>query len=166
VFWRLLKTAIFTVIAPFTIGVWLPYRFHQWYGKGSEKLISQPAASLAISLAFLLVGASLYFWCAWDFVSKGLGTPAPIDAPKKLVIRGAYRFVRNPMYVGVCMIILSQAVVWRSKEILVYLIFVVACFHLFVLGYEEPHLRKVFGTEYTNYCHGVRRWLPRLRPIA
>jgi len=92
-----------------------------------------------------------------------LGTPAPIDAPRVLVIKGLYRYVRNPMYVGVLCLIASQALFWRSYPILVYMIFIVACFHLFVIAYEEGHLKHVFGEQYEEYCKRVPRWLPRLR---
>ena len=107
----------------------------------------------------------MYLWCAWDFAVKGMGTPAPIDAPKKLVVNGLYRFVRNPMYLGVFCLILSQAMTRYSRPIPVYFVFVGVCFHLFIVLYEEPHLRKVFGREYEDYCRHVRRWIPRLRPF-
>jgi protein-S-isoprenylcysteine O-methyltransferase Ste14 len=92
---------------------------------------------------------------------KGLGTPAPIDAPKHLVVNGLYRFVRNPMYVGVFCVIVSRAIFCRSLPILFYLILFMVCANLFVQLYEEPHLRSVFGEQYIDYCHRVSRWLPR-----
>jgi len=112
---------------------------------------------------FLLAGIAVYLWCAWDFAVTGLGTPAPIDEPRTLIIRGLYRYVRNPMYVGVICLIVSRGLLWRSFPILVYVIFIVACFHLFVIAYEEPHLKRVFGAEYEEYCQQVPRWLPRFK---
>jgi protein-S-isoprenylcysteine O-methyltransferase Ste14 len=94
---------------------------------------------------------------------KGLGTPAPIDAPKNLVVNGLYRFVRNPMYVGVLCLIASRAVYFWSFAVVLYLVFVATCVELFIVLYEEPHLRRVFGEQYLEYCKNVPRWIPRLR---
>jgi protein-S-isoprenylcysteine O-methyltransferase Ste14 len=116
-----------------------------------------------LSEVVLFVGAVLYFWCAWDFATKGLGTPAPIDAPKNLVISGPYRYVRNPMYFAVLCPIASQAISWQSRPIVIYLIFVAACFHLFVLVYEEPKLSRLFGAQYEEYCRRVPLWIGRVR---
>jgi len=91
-----------------------------------------------------------------------MGTPAPIDAPKKLVVNGLYRFVRNPMYVGVFCLILSQAMNLCSRPILFYICFVGVCFHLFIVFYEEPHLRRIFREQYEDYCRQVPRWIPRI----
>ena len=89
-------------------------------------------------------------WCVWDFALFGRGTPAPIDAPKRLVTRGMYRLVRNPMYVGVLTIILGWAVLFKAAGLAVYAAVVGLCFHLFIVLYEEPHLRRVFGTQYDD----------------
>ena len=160
--WPLLKTGIFTVLVPFVVGLWLPYRVHWAYTLPTDVLGGNLLGYL-IGYLFLVLGAAIYLWCAWDFAVTGLGTPAPIDAPRVLVIKGLYRYVRNPMYVGVLCLIASQALFWRSYPILVYMIFIVACFHLFVIAYEEGHLKHVFGEQYEEYCKRVPRWLPRLR---
>lgn len=110
---------------------------------------------------FLVLGSLAYLWCAWDFAMKGMGTPAPIDAPKKLVVNGLYRFVRNPMYLGVFGLILSQAMNFCSRPILFHFFFVGVCFHLFLVFYEEPHLRSSFREQYEDYCRQVPRWVPR-----
>jgi protein-S-isoprenylcysteine O-methyltransferase Ste14 len=166
--WVLFKTAIFTVIAPYFVGLRFPYYVHCAYTVAKDKgFVTLP--QVIVGWAFLLLGVVIYLWCAWDFAVKGLGTPAPIDAPKNLVGNGLYRFVRNPMYLGVACLIISQAIEWASVPILVYLAFVIACFHLFIVLYEEPHLRRVFGEQYEDYCRNVRRWIPRLsayRPPA
>jgi hypothetical protein len=91
------------------------------------------------------------------------GTPAPIDAPKKLVVRGLYRYTRNPIYVGVLAVILGWALLFRAAPLVIYALIVGMCFHLFVVLYEERHLRREFGNEYDEYCARVGRWLPRLR---
>lgn len=115
----------------------------------------------------LALGAGIYAWCVWDFASFGRGTPAPIDAPKKLVVRGLYRYARNPMYVGVLAVILGWALLFRALSLLPYAMLVAGCFQAFIVLYEELHLRAEFGREYDEYCSRVGRWLPRLkRPPA
>ena len=158
----LLKTAIFTAVAPFTVGLWFPTQVHRAYD--SRAFSSQPSFPCEI-VSWILFGfaAAIYFWCAWDFSAKGLGTPAPFDAPINLVVNGLYRYLRNPMYVGVFFLVLSRAVYFWSVPIVAYLLLVAICVNLFILFYEEPHLRKVFGEQYLDYCRRVPRWIPRIR---
>ena len=115
--WRLLKTAIFSVVAPGTVGLLIPYSLRS----SAKDRIVVPLAQHAVGGLLLLVGASIYLWCAWDFAVKGLGTPAPIDAPKNLVVQGLYRYTRNPMYVGVAAMIAGQAIYRGSIAIALYL---------------------------------------------
>ena len=98
------------------------------------------------------------------FALEGLGTPAPVYPTKTLVVTGSYRIVRNPMYLAVVTLILGQALVFSSRPLLMYAGIVWLVVHLFVVGYEEPTLRRTFGSRYERYCLGVRRWLPRLVP--
>ena len=88
---------------------------------------------------------------------------APIDAPKKLVVRGLYRYTRNPIYVGVLTVLLGWCVMFRGMNLLIYAFCVAVCFHLFVVFYEERRLRLQFGAEYDDYRAKVGRWLPRFR---
>ena len=81
-------------------------------------------------------GAALYLWCAWAFVTAGQGTPAPVDPPKRLVATGLYRMVRNPMYVGIVLILLGESIVFASLTLLGYAVLVWLCCHLFVVLYE------------------------------
>ena len=105
-------------------------------------------------------GAAIALWCIFTLVSVGRGTPAPFDPPLRLVIRGPYRFVRNPMYIGAILALLGVALFYESLSILIYAgVFFVAT-HLFVLFYEEPTLRQTFESEYEAYCSRVKRWLP------
>ena len=112
------------------------------------------------------IGAGIYFWCLWDFAVTGRGTPAPIDAPKKLVVKGLYRYVRNPMYVGVLSLILAWATMYNSYELLKYAILMWVIFYMVVLIYEEPMLKRQFGESYERYRKSVRRWLPGRRYIG
>jgi protein-S-isoprenylcysteine O-methyltransferase Ste14 len=154
VFWRLFKTLLFTVVMPGTVGLYLP----QWLKSGGAEVAG---GAHAAGVALFACGAAIYFWCAWDFVSKGLGTPLPLDAPRVLLVKGLYRFSRNPMYVGVLAVILGQAVYYGAMPVALYACAVLAAFELFVRYYEEPTLRRLFGAQYEDYCRKVPRWIFR-----
>jgi protein-S-isoprenylcysteine O-methyltransferase Ste14 len=106
-------------------------------------------------------GRSILLRCIWDFAVSGRGTLAPIDPPKQLVVHGLYRYVRNPMYVGVLLVLLGEAWLFDSRALLVYAgeFWVVAS--AFVFFYEEPTLRRKFGGSYARYYRSVNRWVPR-----
>jgi len=114
-------------------------------------------------LVFILIGASIYLRCAWDFAFAGRGTPAPIDPPKELVVRGLYRYVRNPMYVGVLSVVVGQAIWFEARGLFAYAALCFLLFFAFVVLYEEPALRRKFGESYERYCNEVPRWIPRLK---
>src|SRR5438270_9645917 len=111
-------------------------------------------------------GFAVALRCIWDFGWTGHGTPAPVAPPKRLVVVGFYRYVRNPMYVGFLTGWTGLWVVFGRANLAAVIVacLVVLGVHLFVIGYEEPTLRKMFGAAYEEYCRNVRRWLPRLRP--
>jgi len=109
------------------------------------------------------LGSLVALWCIFTFATIGQGTPAPFDPPQRLVIRGPYRFVRNPMYIGAGLALAGAALFYRSLPILGYTVFFFLVVHLFVVGYEEPTLRRTFGQEYAAYCERVGRWWPRFR---
>jgi protein-S-isoprenylcysteine O-methyltransferase Ste14 len=153
-FWRILKTLAFTVVMPGTVGVYLP----QALKDNANKV---PPWFECVGVGLFFSGIAVYLWCAWDFVSKGLGTPAPIDAPRVLLVKGLYRFTRNPMYVGVLSVILGQSLYYGSRSVAIYAGVVFAAFYLFVGLYEEPTLRRLFGAQYEEYCRHVPRWLVR-----
>jgi protein-S-isoprenylcysteine O-methyltransferase Ste14 len=150
----LLKNLLFTIVAPGTVAMLIPWLLirHEF---------APPGISSMIGAILFGLGGAIYAWCVWDFAAFGRGTPAPIDAPKKLVVRGLYHFVRNPMYLGVLTVIAAWAVLYRAAELFGYLAVVATCFHIFILLYEEPHLERVFGAEYSAYKSRVGRWLPR-----
>lgn len=151
--WLLIKNLAFTVLVPGSVAVFVPVLV---FARG-------PAQPSIIAIALLLAGGSIYAWCVWDFAVAGRGTPAPIDPPKDLVVRGLYRYTRNPMYVGVLTVIFGWALLFRAWPIALYGACVGAGFHLFVILYEEPHLTAVFGAAYQRYCAAVSRWLPMRR---
>ena len=108
------------------------------------------------------VGAALAVWSVLAFVFVGQGTPAPFDPPKKLVVRGPYKYVRNPIYIGAGLTLIGAAIVYRSHLILDYVAVLFLVVHLLVVWYEEPTLRRLFGDAYLAYCQRVHRWWPRL----
>jgi protein-S-isoprenylcysteine O-methyltransferase Ste14 len=114
----------------------------------------------------MAIGVAVYFKCAWDFASTGKGTPAPIDPPKRLVARGLYRLVRNPMYVGVLITLVGEAWLFSSWALLAYAAIVITWQHLFVVFYEEPALKRKFGESYSDYLARTPRWIPRINNSA
>jgi len=152
-----LKNLLFSVLVPGTVAVYVPvFAF-------PHAALRFSTSSIAAAL-LLLFGASIYLWCIWDFASFGRGTPAPIDPPRHLVIRGLYRYSRNSMYVGVLSVIFGWSLLFESESVAFYGLCVGACFHLFVLIYEEPQLRRIFGPDYDEYCSRVGRWLAFRKP--
>jgi len=151
----LFKTVLFTIFVPGTVALYIPYRIARPHW---------PPVSGALTLFGSLLfaaGAFLYFVCAWDFAYHGRGTPAPIDPPKSLVARGPSLVVRNPMYIGVFTVILGEAAVFHSWYLLIYATLFLLIAHLFVVFYEEPTLKRKFGTAYDQYRQSVPRWLPK-----
>jgi protein-S-isoprenylcysteine O-methyltransferase Ste14 len=119
-----------------------------------------------IAAAPSVLGFAVALRCVWDFGWTGHGTPAPVAPPRKLVIVGFYRYVRNPMYLGFFVGWIGLWVVFgrASLAVIVAACLVVLGTAFFVLKYEEPTLRKIFGAEYEEYCRNVRRWIPGIRP--
>jgi protein-S-isoprenylcysteine O-methyltransferase Ste14 len=111
-------------------------------------------------------GFAVALRCVWDFGRTGRGTPAPIAPPRRLVVVGFYRYMRNPMYLGFFIGWIGLWVVFGSANRLAVAVAAVAVLgvHLFVQLYEERTLRKMFGVEYEEYCRNVRRWVPRISP--
>jgi len=137
--------------------IYLPARVLSWSG------IVRPAAIAAPQIAGMVLGAAgaaVALWCVLTFAFTGRGTPAPFDPPRRLVVRGPYRFVRNPMYIGAGVALASAALFYKSWPLLGYAGLFLVVTHLFVLWYEEPTLRRTFGQEYEAYSAQVRRWWP------
>lgn len=115
-----------------------------------------------VGIAIAFAGALLALWCILTFALIGKGTPAPFDPPRHLVIRGPYRYVRNPMYIGAGLALIGAAMLYRSAALVGYLLVLAVAIHALVLGYEEPTLTRLFGADYANYRAAVRRWVPRV----
>jgi protein-S-isoprenylcysteine O-methyltransferase Ste14 len=156
-----LRTLLFTVVVPGTVAVYVPW----WIlARSGELAIERRGIAQLAGLALALFGGAIYARCAWDFTFVGRGTPAPIDPPRELVASGLYRWTRNPMYVGVGSVLLGEALLFGSARLLGYALAVLTAFHLFVVLYEEPTLRRSFGAAYERYCERVPRWIGRVRP--
>ncbi len=153
----LIKNLIFTVLVPGTVVVYIPYRII----KDQYNSFAIHWNMLHISSVFVIVtGTSIYFYCLWDFAVTGRGTPAPIDAPKHLVIKGLYSYVRNPMYIGVLLALLGCSALYDSLTMLQYTLLMGIIFHAAVIVMEEPILQRKYGESYKIYCKAVRRWTP------
>jgi len=159
--WAVLGSALFLIIAPGIVAGFIPWWISKWNVQapflGFVPLRALGALLLVVSVLVLLESFA-------RFALQGVGTPAPVFPTRHLVVKGLYHCVRNPMYLAVVSIIFGQAMILGSVSLLAYGVLVWLTFHLFVLAYEEPTLRKTFGTEYDAFCANVPRWVPRLSP--
>jgi protein-S-isoprenylcysteine O-methyltransferase Ste14 len=152
---------LFFFIAPGIVAGLAPWWIS--HGRLQPPFLGQPGLRVA-SILLIVLGIMPLVESFTRFVWKGVGTPAPVFPPRHLVVSGLYRYVRNPMYVAVIAIILGEALLAGSRELVVYAILVWFGFALLVRINEEPTLRRSFGAEYENFCRHVPRWLPRLTP--
>ncbi|WP_130344478.1 methyltransferase family protein [Herbihabitans rhizosphaerae] len=153
-------SAAFFAVAPVVVTGLVPWLITDWR-------MSDPPPWLALRIVgavLIVAGGAAVVHAFVKFVVDGLGTPAPIAPPTRLVVRGPYRFVRNPMYVAVLAAIIGQASLLGSPALLVYAVIVLVPVVAFVRVYEEPTLRRTFGEEYERYRRAVPGWWPRLRP--
>lgn len=157
--WLGLRSILWTVLLPGLVAGYIPWRF---FGLDRVALDLGNPAQL-VGLLSMAVGAGLLATCVWEFARSGGGTLAPVDPPRELVVRGLYRYVRNPMYLSVTAIVLGEALLARSRALFLYWAVWFLAANLFVLAYEEPTLRRRFGASYEAYARGVGRWLPTFR---
>lgn len=158
--WLAARSLLWTFLLPGVVAGYLPWRY---FGLAHARLDLRSPMHL-LGLGSIAVGAALLGTCIWEFARSGRGTLAPVDPPRELVVRGLYRYVRNPMYLSVTLILLGEILLVPSRPLLVYGLSWLVVVNLFVLGYEEPTLRHRFGAGYERYRREVGRWLPRLRP--
>ena len=155
-----LRSLLWTALLPGLFAGYVPLRF---FGVARAPVsLTNPVHLLG--LLAIGVGAALLLTCVWEFAASGRGTLSPVDPPRELVVRGLYRFVRNPMYLSVTVVVLGEVLLTGSRPLLLYWAIWFAAVNLFVIGYEEPALRRRFGESYERYTREVRRWLPRMRP--
>jgi protein-S-isoprenylcysteine O-methyltransferase Ste14 len=139
---------------------WIAWSLHRRYD--SALGFALPEWTRPLGIALMAAGGTLALTCIATFVTRGQGTPALFDPPRKFVAVGPYRFVRNPMYIGGCVMLLGFGLYERSPAIVLFALPWILFAHLLIILYEEPHLRATFGAPYETYCRSVRRWLPRL----
>jgi protein-S-isoprenylcysteine O-methyltransferase Ste14 len=153
-----LRSLLYTIIIPGTITVLIPYLILS----GRAERIAQPWGVLQVlGLGTVALGATILLRCIWEFMVTGRGTLAPVDPPTQLVVRGLYRYVRNPMYLGAFILLLGEAALFQSLPLLQYAVAWFIIINLIVLFHEEPVLRRRFGESYERYIRSVHRWLPR-----
>ena len=157
----MLGSMVFFFAAPGTVVALVPWWMSRWRIQATF-----PASSVLRFVGAILVitGILVLTDSFAQFALQGLGTPAPVSPPRRLVATGLYRYVRNPMYLAVVSAIVEQALFFGSLGLLAYVALLAIIVHLFVVGYEEPKLRATFEDEYEAFCANVPRWRPRLRP--
>jgi protein-S-isoprenylcysteine O-methyltransferase Ste14 len=148
---------LFLVVAPGVMAGLVPWLVTGYESDAST--VAQIAGSLLV-----LAGVAVLVHAFVRFVVEGLGTPAPVAPTRHLVVGGAYRYVRNPMYLAVGAAILGQALIFGDWALVVYAAAFLATTAAFARFYEEPALQRQFGAEYEQYTAAVRAWVPRLRP--
>jgi protein-S-isoprenylcysteine O-methyltransferase Ste14 len=154
-------SSLFTLIVPGAVGGVVPWWISGW--QFQPAFFDSPATRF---IGVLLIGMGLVplLESIARFALEGLGTPVPAFPTSHLVVTGFYRHVRNPMYVGMLGVILGQTLLFGDVRLLAYAAAFGLCAHAFILGYEEPTLRRQFGAEYAAFCRHVPRWTPRLLP--
>jgi protein-S-isoprenylcysteine O-methyltransferase Ste14 len=154
-------TLLFLVVAPGTVAGLVPWLLSRW--RMSEPFLGFVNLRWA-GAALIVVGIPPLIDSFRRFAQEGLGTPAPLYPTNRLIVSGLYRYVRNPMYLGVAAVIFGQALLLASVALLIWGAIVCLGFILFVRLYEEPTLRRSYGVQFATYCASVPRWLPRLTP--
>jgi len=139
--------------------VYLPAQALSWAGVARPERLGLPQAA---GIAATASGAALVVWCILSFAILGRGTPLPLDPPRRLVVRGPYRYVRNPMYLGAGLALAGAAMYYQTAALLAYLSVFLLLTHITVVLYEEPTLRQTLGQDYDAYCRQVHRWWPRI----
>ena len=156
-----LGSALFFVIAPCLLAGLVPWWMTRWEFRPPFLGLE---LTRAIGVLLIIAGVPGLVDSFVRFALQGLGTPAPIAPPQKLVVTGLYRYVRNPIYVAVVAIILGQAILFGDWRLMTYGGLMWLAFHAFVLAYEEPVLAQQFGVQYEDFRANVPRWIPRLSP--
>jgi protein-S-isoprenylcysteine O-methyltransferase Ste14 len=156
--WLAFRSMLWVILLPGFFAGYVPWRFF-----GLRNVRDLSGALSIIGLLCIGVGAALLTACIVEFGRSGRGTLSPMDPPRHLVVKGLYRYVRNPMYLSVTIIVLGEAILVRSLPLTVYWVIWFLCANMFVIGYEEPWLRENFGASYDQYTRHVGRWIPTFR---
>lgn len=152
-----LRNLFFTILQPGVVAGLVPFLIAR---KNFENIVDHAfQIHHYVGITVCLTGIGITLHCIANFAIHGRGTLSPADPTQQLVISGLYKFSRNPMYVGVMLMLIGEAIFTQSTGLLVYSIGVFTAFNLFIVFREEPRLKKDFGTSYHEYCKTVRRWI-------
>jgi protein-S-isoprenylcysteine O-methyltransferase Ste14 len=154
-------SALFFLLAPGMVAGLIPWLLTHWQAR---EPLPYWAPMRVFGGILLLAGLIALIRAFVRFVVEGFGTPAPVAAPERLVVGGVYRYVRNPMYVAVLVVIVGQALLLGRLRLLLYAAAAWLVVAAFVRWYEEPTLTRRFGADYEAYRRAVPAWWPRLRP--
>jgi protein-S-isoprenylcysteine O-methyltransferase Ste14 len=154
-----LRSLFWALAVPGLLAGYVPWRY---FGVRDARIVWSDAISVA-GLACTAMGVALLAACIVEFARSGRGTLSPLDPPRRLVVRGLYRYVRNPMYLSVTMIVLGEVLLTGSRALAIYWAVWFATVNLFVMRHEEPALRRQFGASYDDYARRVGRWIPTVR---
>src|SRR6516225_1625466 len=152
-------STVFLLIAPGVVAGLVPWWLTQWRVGATCPVPVRVLGAVATG-----AGVSVLLGAFAQFAFQGRGTPAPPAPTEQLVVRGLYRYVRNPMYLAVLAVITGQALLLSRPILLGYAAAVAAAFIAFVYGYEQPTLTRRYGAQYQAYQRAVPGWWPRLPP--
>ena len=151
-------TLIFSALVVYFIPRWIIDSDFLWFPL-------EIGAFRFIGLAPIVLGIVTMTGSIWGWIWSGTGTPLQFDLPKELIVKGSYRYTRNPMYGGYFLIVFGEMLLFQSSALLLYLSVSFLFFHTVVVLLEEPMLKLKFGESYEQYCRSVPRWIPRLKPF-
>ncbi|MGH7488854.1 MAG: methyltransferase family protein [Thermoanaerobaculia bacterium] len=159
---RLFAVVRTLIVSALFISLWTWF-VPRWINGNPAFADPRPLGWIVIAIGSVIAGG-----CIFEFAWRGIGTPALFDPPRRLVISGPYRWVRNPMYVGMGIILLGEGITFPRlmNTMLIMIVSLWCALMLFIIGYEEPTLRAKFGEDYIEYCKHVRRWIPRMKPFG
>lgn len=152
-----IETILATIAVPgVAIGL-IPYLILRLTGNARS---SQPGLFQIVAIFVGLVGLAMVIWVSYAFVTRGSGTPIPLDPPDRFVASGLFRYVRNPMYLGALLVVISEAIGIGSPWLVAYAFGLWLALHAFLVFFEEPQLERRFGESYRYYRLSTPRWIP------
>lgn len=148
------------VLLPFTVSIVIPFLIY----KKTATLFGENPFHKPAGILLFITGLALFSWTVYLFRSFGKGTLAPWTPTQKLVVRGPYKYCRNPMITGVFFILIGETLFFNSLNIFIEVVIFFLINTVYFILKEEPDLKKRFGAEYDTYKRNVPRWIPRFRP--
>lgn len=149
------------LLGPFTVTVVVPWLIYD----GTHSFIPQSTFLLIPGMIMIFLGLIIFLKTIFLFHFVGGGTLAPWAPTQKLIINGPYKYSRNPMFLGIFIILLGESLTFHSSNIFLWMLGFMVIANGFVFLYEEPSLKKRFGEKYENYKENVPRWIPRRTPF-